>query len=295
MKLIKNKFSLFLFLIIVSANTIKGQDSVSRKLLLTVAYYVPVDNIPYLKISAREKVERKFIPQKDIIGSVYIGEQTASNLLSKIITNEKGEFIVYMPAAFKPIWDSTSSLTFIAETEENKIFPAASNEIVITKAKITIDTSTVDGVKNIEAKVTELKNGEWLPAKEVELKIAVMRSIGNMPVGDEETYTTDSLGIVNAEFKRDSLYGDAKGNIILIARTEDNETYGNVFTKKEVNWGKVPKVENNFNKRSLWAPRGQSPYWLLGMAYVIIGGVWGVLAYLILLIFKLKRLGKRAV
>jgi hypothetical protein len=292
MKLIVNKFSLLLLLILAAANTSTAQDSSARELLLNIAYYLPADNIPYLKISAKEKVERKFIPQKNITGAVYFGEATAANLLSKIKTNEKGESIVYIPAALKSIWDSATSFKFIAETEAGKIFPATTSEIDITKARIELDTSTTDEVKNITVKVTELKNGEWLPAKNAELKIAVKRSIGNLPVADEETYTTDSTGTVTAEFKRDSLSGDAKGNLILIARTEDNETYGNISAEKSVNWGKVPKIENNFNHRSLWAPRWRTPVWLLGIAYVIIGGVWGTLIYLIFQIIKIRKLGK---
>ena len=66
-----------------------------------------------------------------------------------------------------------------------------------------------------------MQDGKWVPANGVELKIAVKRSIGNLPIGDEESYTTDSTGSVTAEFKRDSLLGNNKGNFILVARTEE--------------------------------------------------------------------------
>jgi hypothetical protein len=82
---------------------------------------------------------------------------------------------------------------------------------------------------------------------------------------------------VTAEFKRDSLLGDAKGNFILIARTEDNENFGNLFVEKNVNWGAAPVMDDAFNHRSLWATRSKTPIWLLGLAVAIIAGVWGTI------------------
>ena len=256
---------------------------------------MPANTIPYLKVMAKEKVERKFIPQKDINANVYIGDPSEDKLLSKVTTNEKGEAIVYIPESFKHIWDSLSPLKFSVITEANKIFEATTSEIEITKSKIEIDTANIDDVKNVIIKITELKNGEWLPVSDVELKISVKRSLGNLPIGDEETYTTDTDGTVTAEFKRDSLLGDANGNIILIARTEDNETLGNIFAEKVVHWGKPPVIKNTFNQRSLWATRFKTPIWLLALAYSIIGIVWGTIIYIIVQIIKIRKLGKTAV
>ena len=165
-------------------------------------------------------------------------------------------------------------------------------EAQVTKAKIEIDTSRTDEAKNVTVNVKELQNGEWVPANGVELKIAVKRSIGNLPIGDEETYTTDSTGSVTAEFKRDSLLGDNKGNFILVARTEDNEKFGNLFAEKNVNWGVTPIFDNSFDQRSLWATRSKTPIWLLGLAGSIVAGVWGTLIYLILQVIRIRKMGR---
>jgi hypothetical protein len=292
MKLLKNKYGfLFLFSLLLSF-VAKTQDSVARELILKIGYYKPVDNLPYLKISATEKVDRKFIPQKDITASVYIGEEIAGGLLEKIKTDKNGEYKIFIPASFKSTWESASTFSFIAVTEATKIFQSTKSEMSVTKAKIELDTSSADGAKSITVKVNELKEAEWRPAKNVELKIAVRRSLGNLPVGDEESYTTDSTGSATAEFKRDSLYGDEKGNYTIIARTEDNDVYGNIFTEKIVNWGVVPVQDKSFYQRSLWATRSRTPIWLLALAYSIIAGVWGTLIYLVRELLKIKKLGK---
>lgn len=291
-KPLKNKFGLLLLISLLIGFVAKTQDSAAREMILTLAYYMPADNLPYLKVSAKEKVDRKFIPQKDITASVYIGEETESGLLEKIKTDSKGESKIFIPASFKSIWDSGATFSFIAVSEANKIFQSTKSEISVTKAKIEIDTSSVDGIKNISVKVTALKDGEWQSAKDVELKIAIKRSLGNLPVGDDDSYTTDSTGTVIAEFKRDSLFGDDKGNYTIIALTEDNEIYGNIFAEKKVNWGKAPVIENSFGERSLWATRNKTPYWLLLIAYSIIGIVWGTLIYIIVQIIKIRKLGR---
>jgi hypothetical protein len=295
MKQLKNRYKL-IWVVLIAFTGVKAQDSVKHELLLNVNYYMPNNRVPYLKVSAKEKVERQFIPQQNIIASVYIGTPSETNLLSKIKTDKKGESVIYIPASFKSIWDSSATLNFSAISEANKIYESTTSEITISKSKIEIDTTSEDGVRKVIVKVTELKNNEWLPAKDAELKIAVKRSLGNVPIGDEETYTTDSTGIVTADFKRDSIAGDAKGNLILAAWTEDNESLGNITGEKVVNWGTPTKIDNTFfDKRALWATRFRSPFWLIGLAYGIIIGVWGTLIYLITRIIKIRKLGKAVV
>ena len=77
-----------------------------------------------------------------------------------------------------------------------------------------------------------------MAVKEIEMKLGLKRSLGNLSVGDEETYTSDSTGMASAEFMRDSIPGDKNGNLILVARVENNDIYGNVVEEKSVPWGK---------------------------------------------------------
>jgi hypothetical protein len=128
--------------------------------------------------------------------------------------------------------------------------------------------------------------------KGVELKVAVKRMDADLGVSETQTYTTDSTGTINAEFKRDGLPGDSKGNLILVAKVEDNDQYGNLSVEKSVPWGAIPSYQTNFFKRTLFARRGQSPLWLELLAYSIIVAVWAVLIYLILQLNKIKKLGR---
>jgi len=292
MKLLKNKAGLILMTLLLAGIVCFAQDSTKKELQLNVTYYQPQNNIPYVLVTTKTKVERKFIGVKDLKVNVYLNEASDSNLLQSYKSNATGEQRIYIPTSFKAVWDAASSFTFMAVAAANKEFDETKGEMKVAKAKIEIDTSRTDETKNVIISVKELQNGEWLPAKGVELKIAVKRSLGNLPIGDEETYTTDSTGSVTAEFKRDSLLGDAEGNFILIARTEDNENFGNLFVEKNVSWGVAPTMDDSFNHRSLWATRSKTPIWLLGLAGAIIAGVWGTIIYLILQMIKIRRMGR---
>ena len=129
-----------------------------------------------------------------------------------------------------------------------------------------------------------------MPVKDIEMKLRIKRMLGNLSVGDAETYTADSTGTASAEFKRDSMPGDQKGNLTLVARVEDNDKYGNLVVEKTVPWGVAVKQNKNFfDQRTLWSTRFRTPLWLLFMAYSIVIGVWGTIIYLIWQIVKIKK------
>ena len=138
----------------------------------------------------------------------------------------------------------------------------------------------------------EKKGNEWMAVKEIEMKLSIKRLQGNLTVGEAETFTSDSTGTASAAFIKDSMPGDAKGNIILVARVEDNDSYGNLVVEKSVPWGKVAKAETNFWHRTLWSTGNRAPVWLLVIAFAIIIGVWGTLIYLVWQLVKIKKMGK---
>jgi hypothetical protein len=276
----------------LTASVTNAQDSVVKEPTVKLSYYSVNNTIPYLLVKTQFKEGKKYTPAANISVQVNMdGDSTEVNLLGKFTTNENGEAKLILPVSSQSLWNSASQHHFKA-TASGKNFESTETELSITKSKISIDTSSDSETKSVTATVSEFKDGGWVPAKDVELKIGISRLNSLLPVGDEETYTTDSSGTVTAEFKKDSMPGDIKGNISLIVKADDNESFGNISAEKIVPWGKYYKYENNFNKRSLWAAQFRSPIWLLLMAYSIIAGVWGVLIYLVFQIIKIRKLRK---
>ena len=141
----------------------------------------------------------------------------------------------------------------------------------------------------------EMKDTAWTPVKGVDVVIAVKRMGGDLNVNETPTFSTDSTGKVSADFKRDSIPGDLKGNIILVAKVIDNDQYGNLSIQKTVSWGSKFVAKNeDFNARTLFSTRAKAPIWLIFISSGIIIAVWTVLILLVVNIFKIKKLGQEA-
>jgi hypothetical protein len=296
MKQLINKFRVVIlfFILTIGIRTISlAQDSTASHILLDIKYFVSAEQVPYLIVKTKTKKDRKFLPVEGIPVTAFLNEESNASMLGKVTTNEKGEGKMIIPISFKSAWDSLSEFTFKAISDAVGKTESLTAELTIKKAKLVLDTINKDGGKSIRVTAFEKKGSEWAPAKDVEIKIMVKRLLGDLPISDAESYTTDSIGQVVAEFKRDSLPGDIKGNLILLAKTEDNDLYGNLFVEKSIKWGKSSHDNNDtFNSRSLWGTRFKTPLWLLGMAYSIIVGVWGVIIFLVFQLLKIKKIGR---
>ncbi|HET9055344.1 MAG TPA: hypothetical protein VFN30_00720 [Chitinophagaceae bacterium] len=294
MKLLKINSTLPLFLALFISGAAASQDAIVKKPVLSLSYFSSDNKVQYLLAEAKWKIEKKYQPATGVTVSIYLDSVApAFSLSEKNVTDETGKIKAIIPPSLKSKWDASAQHKFIAIASGIKEFEDLESEIEIAKAKLEFDTSTNGETKTVSAIITALQNGKWVPVKEIEMKIAVKRLGGDLKIGDEDTYTTDSTGTVTAEFKQNSLPGDANGNITLVAKVEENDLYGNLYIEKVVPWGVVFKSDDNFfNQRSLWSIRSRTPLWLLFMAYSIVLGVWGTIIYLIYLMFKVKRLGK---
>jgi len=296
MKRLNNYRISFLLMAFIISSAAHTQDSVGKQPLLDLNYFSYNNSIPYVQVMARLKQGRKFDPVKGVTLKVYLDSISSSLLMTdKAVTDETGKADAAMPPSLQKEWNASGKHQFIAEASGVKEFEGQKAVKEITKARLLIDTATARETKTITATFIALENGEWTPVKDVDIKILIKRLGGNLTVGDEPTYTTDSSGTVVAEFKRDSIPGDANGDIVLIANVEDNDNYGNLSVEKTVKWGAPFTYYRTFSERSLFATRDKAPIWLLFMAYFIIGIVWGTLIYLVFQIFKIKKLGKRVV
>ncbi len=266
-----------------------GQAIEKNTLVLSVKYYNDNNVAQHLVIAAKSKIDGKFQKIANIPFKVYItSDADKNNLIGAGITSERGEYILFIPPIAKQEWIKSATQNFVAVSATTKLYDEARGEATITKAKIKIDTA--DG-KIITAKLLTMVDSIWKPMAGVEMVLAVKRLDGNLNISETATYTTDTAGLVTGEFKRDSLPGDTKGNLVLVANIIDNDVYGNIIAETSVPWGKPLVYTTNYNHRSLFARRGHSPIWLELLAYGIIILVWGVIIYLGFQIRNIIKLG----
>lgn len=284
--------SLLFWMLIAFNFCIAQSDSTKPETSITIHHFVINNSFQYLQVDAKIKVNSRWQPLKRQVFQLYLDSSKAENLINKVMTDSDGKAKAIIPASLKSTWDASTTHKFIAVAEATSKEEETTTEAEITKAKILIDTSNNDGTRTVNVQVLKFESDNWTPVKDVDVKIGVKRLGGELKIGDEETYSTDSLGQVAGEFKRDSLPGDVKGDLTLIAKVEDNDQLGSLSVEKTVPWGIYVKPVTNFGQRALWAARGKAPIWLMFMAYSIIVAVWGVIFYLILRIIKISWLGK---
>lgn len=292
MKKIKlNKYRiLFLFALALLHHGVRAQEDTTGTKIVKLHYYNSNNSMQYLVLESTLKKNKVFTPQKNKSYQVFLDEASPASLVGTLKTNEEGKAKTFIPVSLKAAWDSAAKHTFIVKEGEEDVI----DDYAITKARVKIDTATSDGVRSITATIEKYEGNEWIPAKDVEMKVGIERLGSILSAGEEETYTTDSTGSVTVEVKKDSLPGDQKGFLTLAVKVEDNDDLGNLLAEEKVPWGVPTKVSTDFfNQRTLWSTRFHTPYWLLFMAYSIVISVWGTLIYLLLQLLKIKKLGTR--
>jgi len=289
-------FAALFYLMAVPICAISQQDTSKKELVLTLGYYMNNNKVMYVMANAKTKIDGKFKPVKGVVMNLFLDADSAANLIGKLTSDKNGLAKAIIPPALKDLWMGASKHTFLAVTIADKEFDAVTAEASISKSKISIDTISDGEAKTITVSVTSFNGTDWVPAKDVEMKVGINRSGGGiLTAGEAETYTTDSSGTVAVEFKKAKLPGNEKGDITLVAKVEENELYGNLLVEKVVPWGVPVKVDHSFfNQRTLWSTRFRTPYWLLFMAYSIVLGVWGTIIYLVMQMIKIKKIGRKA-
>ena len=269
----------------------KAQEAPEKpSLSLGLKYYNDNNKTHHLLAEAKSKIDGKFQKTPHINLSFYITDDAnKENLIGTGVTDAKGEAVIILPEKARVEWLKSPNQNFVVVSKPTKLYEEAKGSLAITKAKITMDTA--EG-KMINAKLMALVDTVWTPIAGVDVVVGVKRLSGSILNANETpTYSTDSSGAVMAEFKRDSLPGDTKGNIILVASVIDNDVYGNLTCEMIVPWGKYYPYESNFDERTLFARRGHSPLWLEFLAYAIVVVVWSIIIYLLFQIKKIKQLG----
>ncbi len=270
----------------------EAAEEVVVKPFITLKYYNIQNQTQYLILQCQLKTGKKLEPIKNLGAKIFLDDETdVKNLVGKLVTDDRGKAKTIIPVDFKDKWIQSTHHKFIAVTDSIKGIGSKGAETEISIARLSLDTITDGDTKTVKVKFEEHKDGKWVPIKDIEVKLGIKRLGSVLASGEGESVTTDSSGTASAEFTRSTLPGDKNGNLTLIAKVEDNDSYGNLQTEKIVHWGKPLMYESIFDKRSLWATGTKVPIWLLLVAGLIIFSVWGTLIYLVSMFLKTRKLG----
>ena len=154
------------------------------------------------------------------------------------------------------------------------------------EAKIAISFSEKDSTKQVIVKLTHAD----APVKGIDIHFYAKKSFGLLPLEGDNT-TTDENGETSIDFPTD-LPGDASGNVIVIARVEDDDNLGTVEASNTINWGVPVKTDQGKAPRELWSSGNNAPWPLTITITSVVVIVWGIIFYMLFQLVAIKRAGK---
>ncbi len=205
---------------------------------------------------------------------------TASKDLGFVLTDRNGQALLNVKQeALTP--DKGGKLHIKAIFAGNKQMETAEGELSIQKAVLVITPLKEDSVLSVKVRLTDAASGAAVAKTNV--GVFVKRAFFPLKVGEG---TTDENGEATVEIPK-NLPGDAKGNIVIIAKLDENETYGNVEADSQQPWGNAVSDKAATQPRALWSTH--PPLWMLFTFLILVTIVWG---HYIVIIFELFRLRK---
>lgn len=145
---------------------------------------------------------------------------------------------------------------------------------------ISLQMNDNDSMHLVSATVTDAV--AKTPLKDVELTFYVKRLFGLMKVADG---TTDSTGVVNAEFPKD-IQGDGNNKILFIAKVEDNDVMNDTAFQLTLK-PDLPYTKNKPQTRAMYTRH--APWWLVITFILVVGTVWLLFVYVIYLVYRIKK------
>ena len=235
-----------------------------------------------LKISVKAKIEKKMRKMYGLKVNVFQVTDSAEQELGSVITDRNG-LAVFTIKPEQVTTNAEGMLHFKAVLGPVKKMESTEGEVTVKRALLTITPVKEDSLYSVQVKLVDLATGEETSVPQAVLGIFVKRSFNPLKIGE---ITTDESGEGSAEIAN-TLPGDAKGNITLLARLDENETYGNLEAAVVQQWG-VPvsdKIEDQ--PRALWS--SHPPLWMLITFIILMLAVWG---HYIVIVYELFRLRK---
>lgn len=240
------------------------------------------NNIIGLKVALTAKIKSSFIKLPLLKVTFFQVTENGDKELGFVISDRSGI------ASFNTKGDSLETdkegkLSFKAVFAGNKQMDPVEESVSFRRARLEIIPVEVDSAFSVTLKLVDIGTGTEKPAPEVVLGIYVHRLFNPLKVGEA---TTDENGECTVEIPN-TLPGDAKGNIELLAKLDENELYGNMETGSLQKWGTPVSNKLGEQPRALWSLH--PPLWMLLTFIILMTTVWGHYVYIVYQLFRLRK------
>ncbi|MBC2839260.1 hypothetical protein [Robiginitalea sp. SC105] len=238
-----------------------------------------------VELQARFRGENGFEPAEGLgfdLFCVYPNDSLVAT--GSAITDNMGKtvFVLQEPGACNR--DSTGTYTYRAISLDHPDFKQVEREISFRRAILDIHIVEENDQHYVKATLTDEYSGE--PVSENPVRISVSRLFRPLAIGGDFNLTDDS-GSVMVPVPGDIPGVD--GNLTFEARVSDHEDYGTVKSRFTAPLGVPVTDQSTFDERTMWSPPDKTPIFLLTIPNLLILGVWGTIAYLLINLYKISK------
>ena len=250
--------------------------------LITFMSVQKSDNSVDLKVTVQAKISGTLSKLPGLKIEFTIGSDSLTKKLGEAITDDRG-FVLFNCKPELLTTDAEGKLNFKASFAGQDSLEAVEEVVVVKRARLEITPVKEDSLLTVKVKLVDLSTGTETPVPETDLGVFVNRLFSGLKLGEGKT---DENGEATIEIPN-NLPGDDKGNITLLARLEENETYGNLEASVVQQWGTPVSSELKDLPRALWSPH--PPIWMLVTFVVLMSAVWGHYLVIIIQLIRLRK------
>lgn len=238
-----------------------------------------------LQATVKAKIEKKLRKMHSLKIHFFLVGDSGETELGSVNANLNGVGVLLVKPE-QVISNNEGLLNFKAMVNANKNMEEGVGEVSAKKARLIATPIAEDGKYSVQIKLVDLSNGTETPIPETTIGVFVKRQFSPLKVAEG---TTDEAGDAIIEIPT-GLPGDPNGNLVILAKLDENETYGYLEASLTgEKWGLPVSNKPVDPPRALWS--AHPPIWMLVTFIILMAAVWG---HYFVIVYELFRLRKEA-
>ncbi len=284
-------YSSLVLMIAMPGKLIAQTDSSAKSEAKAASTYAPLiefvsiqknDNSVDLKTSVKAKINGTLTKLAGITIEFTISADSTAKKIGEVITDSRG-VAIFTCKPEQLTTDAEGKLNFKASFAGKDSIESAEELVSVKRARLEITPVKEDSLLTVKVKLIDLSTGTETAVPETDLGVFVNRLFSALKLGEGKT---DESGEASIEIPN-NLPGDAKGNITLLAKLDENEVYGNLEASVIQPWGTPVSDELKELPRALWS--SHPPIWMLVTFIILMSAVWGHYLVIIIQLFRLRK------
>lgn len=261
-----------------------SQEVEKSKVRLKADYVKVMGGEVYFNMNASARVDGENIKVPDLDLTVYneVGDEKIKLGETKTDVNGDAKLVLEGLNSIKP--DSTNTYNVSISFKGNDSFKRASKSLSFRDAAIEAKLFTEDSINYISATLVDKSTDSVIVG--ALLRVQVQRLFKPLKIGEEYNITDDDGTVVVTI--PEGIPGE-DGNLTIEVVLNESDAFGTVKALVQAPVGSIKVDESKFERRTMWSPRNKTPLFMLIFPNLLILGVWIIIIYLIINLFKIAK------